>query len=81
MPSSLNLAGVFSDAISEHITIIRRLEAQQDVFERAAVLITEALSAATKCCGAATAAAPLIRSIWPPSWWAASGAGAPDCLP
>ncbi len=43
MPSSLNLAGVFSDALSEHITIIRRLEAQQDAFERAATLITDAL--------------------------------------
>ena len=43
MPSSLNLAGVFTDALSEHITIIRRLEAQQDAFERAANLITDAL--------------------------------------
>jgi D-sedoheptulose 7-phosphate isomerase len=48
MPSSLNLAGVFSDAISEHITIIRRLEAQQDVFERAAILITDALVGGNK---------------------------------
>ena len=43
MPSSLNLAGVFTDALSEHITIIRRLETQQDAFERAATLITDAL--------------------------------------
>ncbi len=43
MPSSLNLAGVFTDALCEHITIIRRLEAQQDAFERAATLITDAL--------------------------------------
>lgn len=43
MPSSLNLAGVFNDALNEHITIIRRLQAQQDSFERAAGLITDAL--------------------------------------
>ncbi len=41
--TSLNLAGVFSDAITEHITIIRRLHAQQDDFERAAMLITDSL--------------------------------------
>ena len=43
MPSSLNLAGVFADAIAEHLTIIRQFQAQQDVFERAAILITDAL--------------------------------------
>ena len=43
MLSSLNLAGVFTDALWEHISIIRRLEAQQDAFERAANLITDAL--------------------------------------
>jgi D-sedoheptulose 7-phosphate isomerase len=43
MPSSLNLASVFSDALSEHITIIRQLQSHQDAFERAAVLITDAL--------------------------------------
>lgn len=44
MPSSLNLAGVFHDALNEHITIIRRLQSHQDEFECAAVLISEALS-------------------------------------
>ena len=48
MPSSLNLAGVFRDALSEHITIIRRLQSHQDEFERAAILITEALSRGNK---------------------------------
>ena len=43
MPSSLNLAGVFPDALSEHLTIIRQLESQQDAFERAAILITDSL--------------------------------------
>lgn len=43
MPSSLNLAGVFTDALNEHISIIRQLEAQQDSFERAAILITDSL--------------------------------------
>ena len=43
MPSSLNLASVFGDALTEHITIIRRLRDQQDSFERAATLITESL--------------------------------------
>ncbi len=32
MPLSLNLAGVFSDAIAEHLAIIRRLPAQHDAF-------------------------------------------------
>ena len=45
MPSSLNLAGVFTDALNEHISIIRQLEAQQDSFERAAILITDSLLA------------------------------------
>jgi D-sedoheptulose 7-phosphate isomerase len=43
MPSSLNLAGVFTDAIAEHLTIIRQFEGQQDAFERAAILITDSL--------------------------------------
>lgn len=43
MPSSLNLASVFGDALNQHITIIRRLHDQQDSFERAATLITESL--------------------------------------
>src|SRR5271167_4014009 len=43
MTSSLNLAGVFSDAIAEHLTTIRQLTAQEDSFERAAVRITDSL--------------------------------------
>jgi len=41
--SSLNLAGVFTDALVEHLSIIRQLEAQEDSFERAAILITDSL--------------------------------------
>jgi D-sedoheptulose 7-phosphate isomerase len=41
--SSLNLAGVFTDALHEHINIIRQLESQQDAFEHAAILITDSL--------------------------------------
>lgn len=48
MPSSLNLAGVFHDALSEHITIIRRLQSHQDEFERAAALMVAALSSGNK---------------------------------
>jgi len=48
MPSSLNLACVFNDALSEHITIIQRLYTHQDEFERAAALISEALSRGNK---------------------------------
>ncbi len=48
MPSSLNLAGVFTDALTEHIAIIRRLQTQGDDFERAAVLITDALLCGNK---------------------------------
>ena len=43
MPSSLNLAGVFTDALAEHLAIIQQLETQQDSFERAAILITDSL--------------------------------------
>src|SRR5664279_670316 len=43
MPSSLNLSGFFAYALAEHVTIIRQLEAQQDSFERAAILITDSL--------------------------------------
>jgi D-sedoheptulose 7-phosphate isomerase len=48
MSSSLNLAGVFSDAIAEHLTIIRDFIAQEDAFERAAVRITDCLLAGNK---------------------------------
>jgi len=48
MASSLNLAGVFSEALTEHIAIIRQLEAQQDSFERAAILITDSLLSGNK---------------------------------
>ena len=48
MPSSLNLACVFHDALNEHITIIQRLQTHQDEFERAATLISEALSRGNK---------------------------------
>jgi D-sedoheptulose 7-phosphate isomerase len=41
MPSSLNLAGVFTDALVEHLAIIQQLEDQQDSFERAAILISD----------------------------------------
>jgi len=48
MPSSLNLACVFQDALIDHITIIERLQTHQDEFERAAALISEALSRGNK---------------------------------
>jgi D-sedoheptulose 7-phosphate isomerase len=48
MSSSLNLAGVFTDALEQHLTIIRQLTAQQDSFERAAILITDALMRGNK---------------------------------
>ena len=41
--ASLNLADVFADAVNEHLSVIRQLQAQQDSFERAAILITNAL--------------------------------------
>lgn len=41
--SSLNLAGVFTDALHEHVNVVRQLECQQDAFERAAILITDSL--------------------------------------
>lgn len=48
MPSSLNLAGVFNDAIAEHLAVIREFEAQQDAFERAAIRVTDSLLAGNK---------------------------------
>jgi D-sedoheptulose 7-phosphate isomerase len=48
MPSSLNLSGVFADAIAEHLTIVRQFVAQEDAFERAAVRITDCLLAGDK---------------------------------
>ncbi|MGB8768332.1 MAG: D-sedoheptulose 7-phosphate isomerase [Candidatus Korobacteraceae bacterium] len=48
MSSSLNLSGVFADAITEHLTIIRQFAAQEDAFERAAVRITDCLLAGNK---------------------------------
>ncbi len=42
MPS-LNPAGVFNDAVSEHLAIIRQLKSQQDTFERAAMLVCDCL--------------------------------------
>ena len=66
--SSLNLAGVFTDALTEHLTIIRQLETQQDSFERAAILITDSLLHGHKVLGAETAAVPQTLSIWPRNW-------------
>jgi len=43
MPPSLDLSGVFDDAVSEHLAIIRQLKTQQDSFERAAIRITDSL--------------------------------------
>ena len=48
MLSSLNLANVFIDALAEHLTIIRELEAQQGAFERVATVIADALLAGNK---------------------------------
>jgi D-sedoheptulose 7-phosphate isomerase len=39
----LNLAGVFTDAIGEHLAIINRLDAQRDSFERAAIHLSDCL--------------------------------------
>jgi D-sedoheptulose 7-phosphate isomerase len=48
MPPSLNLVGVFADAITEHLNIIRQLSTQQDTFEQVAILVTNALLAGKK---------------------------------
>ena len=48
MPSSLNLSGVFADAIAEYLTIVRQFVAQEDAFERVAVRITDCLLAGNK---------------------------------
>ena len=43
MTTSLNLASVFSDAITEHLAIISQLDTQRDLFERAAIRISDCL--------------------------------------
>jgi D-sedoheptulose 7-phosphate isomerase len=43
MTTSLNLAGVFTDAITDHLAIISQLDAQQESFERAAIRMTDCL--------------------------------------
>ena len=43
MTTSLNLAGVFTDAITEHLATISQLDAQRDCFERAAMRMTDCL--------------------------------------
>jgi D-sedoheptulose 7-phosphate isomerase len=43
MTTSLNLASVFTDAITEHLAIIGRIDAQQEAFERVAIRMTECL--------------------------------------
>jgi D-sedoheptulose 7-phosphate isomerase len=48
MATSLNLSGVFADAIAEHLAIISQFAAQEDAFERAAVRITNCLLAGNK---------------------------------
>ncbi len=41
--TSLNLSGVFMDAIADHLFTIQQLQQQQDCFERAAMQMTECL--------------------------------------
>ena len=43
MTTSLNLAAVFTGAITEHLAIISQLDAQRDCFERAAMRMTDCL--------------------------------------
>src|SRR5271157_3258990 len=43
MTPSLNLASVFTDAITKHLAIISQLDAQKDCFERAAIRMTDCL--------------------------------------
>jgi D-sedoheptulose 7-phosphate isomerase len=43
MPSSLNLPGVFTEAIAEHLIVVQQLQNQEEQFERAAIRISDAL--------------------------------------
>jgi len=43
MTTSLNLASVFTDALTDHLAIISQLDAQRDSFERAAIQMTDCL--------------------------------------
>lgn len=68
MSSSLNLAGVFADAIAEHLTVINQFAAQEDAFERAAVRITNCLLAGNKIFGAEMAEAPPTHNTLLLNW-------------
>lgn len=48
MSSSLNLSGVFADAIADHLNTIHELRTQEEAFECAAMHITDALHAGFK---------------------------------
>lgn len=48
MPLSSNLGGVFSDAIAEHLAIIRRLSGQHDAFQSAAAILCDCLRRGNK---------------------------------
>lgn len=43
MTPSLNLASVFTDAITDHLAIISQLDTQREAFERVAIRLTECL--------------------------------------
>jgi D-sedoheptulose 7-phosphate isomerase len=43
MTTSLNLASVFTDALTDHLAIISQLDGQRDSFERAAIQMTDCL--------------------------------------
>ena len=43
MTPSLNLASVFTDAVTEHLAIISQLDSQRESFERVAIRMTECL--------------------------------------
>ncbi len=43
MTTSLNLATVFTDAVTEHLAIITQLSAQREAFERAAIRMADCL--------------------------------------
>ena len=71
---------VFGKAIAEHLEVIRGVEAQQDVLEAIARLMADALHRATRSCGAATVAVPVIRSTWRRRSLVVSGASGAACL-
>lgn len=68
MSSSLNLSGVFADAIADHLSIIVNLQRKKTHLNGRRLALPTACWQATKFYGAGTAAVHPTPSIWRLNW-------------